>query len=228
MKTTTMKTAALAAAVALIGTTAIASFTMFGNVAAAEDTSTTTTESVTTTTARPQYGARRGEQGEGRPERGFGDRKGIKRLPITEHAQLLGMTLTELQEALDSGTTLKELAEAKGITEEQLEEARTAFRDERIAEQATLLGITADELTAKLEAGTRMPDILEEAGITQEQWQESMEASRDEHLAELVAAGVITEEQVAELKERRDDRPGHKPGNRPCDCSQCPAAEDAA
>jgi len=77
-------------------------------------------------------------------------------------AELLDMTVEKIQEALDNGQTLQELAEAAGI---ELPERPAGFgmRDDgRIAE---LLGMTPEELKEALDGGQTLQELAEAAGV---------------------------------------------------------------
>ncbi|MBN2556931.1 MAG: hypothetical protein JXA97_13415, partial [Anaerolineales bacterium] len=96
-------------------------------------------------------------------------------------AELLGMTVEELQAALESGLTIRQLAEEAGIT---LEDVRPRLAN-RLEQAAELLGMTVEELQAALESGLTIRHLAEEAGITLEDVRPRL-ANRLEQAAELL------------------------------------------
>lgn len=80
--------------------------------------------------------ARLGEAWAERPRHGEGRRHEHGPGPGGEAAaELLGMTTDELHEALRSGSTLAELAEAEGVAVEDLADAMLAGMEERLADR---------------------------------------------------------------------------------------------
>lgn len=69
----------------------------------------------------------------------------------------LGMTLEELQAALNSGQTVQELADAAGV-----ELPQRVARGGRLAE---LLGMTPEELKAALDSGQTVQELADAAGV---------------------------------------------------------------
>ena len=110
-------------------------------------------------------------------------------------AELLDMTVEKIQEALDSGQTLQELAEAAGI---ELPGRPAGFgrrNDGRIAE---LLGMTPEELKEALDSGQTLQELAEAAGIELPERPAGFGMRGDGRMAELL--GMTPEE----LKEALD------------------------
>ena len=84
-----------------------------------------------------------------------------RRIRLEKAAELLDMSLEELQAALDSGATLRELAEEAGIT---LEDVRPR-RHNRIEGVADRLGMTVEELQAALDSGATLRELAEQQGL---------------------------------------------------------------
>ncbi len=71
---------------------------------------------------------------------------------ITDHAEALGMTTTDLQTALDSGKTFQQIATEKGITAELLQQKLQAIHKTRLDAQVAAGTITqaqADEMLTR-------------------------------------------------------------------------------
>jgi hypothetical protein len=118
------------------------------------------------------------------------------------------------------------LADALGITTDELKTARETARDNMQAEaiangdisqdqedlikirqalssyihpeelQAEALGITTDELKAYREARTSMAEILSAVGMTETEYQEALKAAYETALTKAVSDGAITQEQA--------------------------------
>jgi hypothetical protein len=122
-------------------------------------------------------------------------------------AEALGISTDQLgaaREAAKDAAIEQALADGK-ITEEQVEmmEARQALQNYMQKDEmlAKALGITVDELDAAKEDGQRIPDLLDTLGIEPEEFQANMEALRQEILAQAVEDGVITQEQADQMLE---------------------------
>lgn len=71
---------------------------------------------------------------------------------ILQHqAEILGISVEELQAQLDEGTTFRELAEEKGLTQEQLQEARKAHMTEHLNSLVAEGVITQEQADQHLE-----------------------------------------------------------------------------
>ncbi|MCB9803040.1 hypothetical protein H6761_03445 [Candidatus Nomurabacteria bacterium] len=70
---------------------------------------------------------------------------------LADHAQILGMSTEELQAALDSGQRLDQIAEAQGITQEQMHEAMQAQIKEKLADSVALGEITQEQADLRLQ-----------------------------------------------------------------------------
>jgi hypothetical protein len=122
-------------------------------------------------------------------------------------AQALGISTDQLsaaRQAVKDAAIKQALADGK-ITEEQVEmmEARQALQNYMQKDEmlAKALGITLDELDAAKEDGQRIPDLLETLGIEPEEFQANMEALREEILTQAVEDGLITQEQADQMLE---------------------------
>lgn len=134
------------------------------------------------------------------------------------------------------GNEQKYLAEALGISEDELkaaqEEARKAMLADAVANgditqeqvdlmeirqtlssyldpralQINALGITEDELKAYQDEHKSMEDILSEVGMTAEEYQEALQAAFESAVAQAVTDGVITQEQADLFLENFDQR----------------------
>jgi len=67
---------------------------------------------------------------------------------------------------------------------------------------ANALGITTEELEAAHEAGTKLPELAESLGVEMEVVEAAIEAARAEAIAQAVADGTITQEEADEIAER--------------------------
>src|SRR5688572_18091539 len=76
------------------------------------------------------------------------------------------------------------------------EEFRTFMRERIQAALAEALGMTVEELEAAKEAGQSPRDLAEEKGIDLETLRETMEATRLQAIEDALAQGLITQEQA--------------------------------
>ena len=130
-------------------------------------------------------------------------------------------TLQEAQEAAKEAG-LAQAVEEGWITADQADliKARQALRDyiDKDALMAEALGITVEELEAAREAGTPMHELIEELGLDRDTVHENMEAAMDAAIGstwkdQADPAGVITQEQADQLGEFDHKGPrGHGPG----------------
>lgn len=117
-------------------------------------------------------------------------------------AEALGITEDELKAARQKARELMlQAAIANGdITQEQLDlmEVNQALRDyiNPQALQVEALGITEDELKAYRDAGTSWEDILSAVGMTEDEYKEALKAAYEAVIAQAVSDGVITQEQA--------------------------------
>ncbi len=77
-------------------------------------------------------------------------------------SEKLGMTAEELKAAIDSGKTIEQIAEEKGV---ELP-AKGAFKMRGPGHLAEKLGMTEDELKAAIESGKTIEQIATEKGVT--------------------------------------------------------------
>ncbi len=97
--------------------------------------------------------------------------------------------------------------------EDDNSEVREFFQTERVEAAADILGLTVDELEAEKEAGTTMSELIEEAGLTAEEFRDLIAVAREEAIQEAIDTGLITEEEAAQIGEKRGNRGGRQ-GNR--------------
>jgi hypothetical protein len=133
-------------------------------------------------------------------------------------AEALGITVEELQAAQKAARAAAiQQAVADGvITQEQadLMSAHDALRGyiDRDALLAEALGITVDELHAAWEEGKSMPDLLDELGLDAAAVNEALRAAYEAAVQQAVTDGVITQEQADLILS--GDWPGfHMPGD---------------
>ncbi|MBT4349993.1 DUF3071 domain-containing protein [bacterium] len=70
---------------------------------------------------------------------------------MADHAEIVDMTIDELQAALDAGQRFHEIAEDRGITQEQMHEYMQPIMQERIAELVANGTITQEQADLRLE-----------------------------------------------------------------------------
>lgn len=134
-------------------------------------------------------------------------------------ADALGISVEELQTARESvkASAIQQALEDGKITEEQVAmmEARQALQNYLTKDEiaAKALGITLEELEAAREDGQRLPDLMEELGIEADDFETNLEALREDVLQQAVQDGVITQEQ-ADLMLENDFRGKRGPGGR--------------
>jgi len=122
-------------------------------------------------------------------------------------ADALGISADELAEAREAAKDAaieQALADGK-ITEEQVEmmEARQALQSymEKDEMIAKALGITVDDLGVAKEDGLRIPDLIEELGIEREEFEANLQTIREDTLQQAVEDDVITQEQADQMLE---------------------------
>jgi len=122
--------------------------------------------------------------------------------PDSYLAEALGITVEELKAAREEARqAMLEEAIANGeITQEQVDlmEIRQSLSSylNPMALQAEALGITEDELKAYRDERKSMEDILTAAGLTTEEYQEALQTAYEAAIAQAVSDGVITQEQA--------------------------------
>ena len=159
-----------------------------------------------------QRGPRGGQGQFNRPNRGgpggpggFGPGK----LGGPEHdvflAEALGITVEELDAAKEKARelALAQALEDGTITQEQVDQmqAMQALKAylDKEAIMLSVLGITAEDLQAYKDAGTPMPDVIAELGLDPTALRESMQTAHQEAIAQAVADGVISQELADEI-----------------------------
>ena len=117
-------------------------------------------------------------------------------------AEALGITEEELQAARQKAeaAALADAVKNGDLTQEEADliAARSALRAYINPEalMATVLGMTVEELQAAREAGKTMQDLATEKGLTAEQVKTAMDEAFQAALAQAVEDGVITQEQA--------------------------------
>lgn len=117
-------------------------------------------------------------------------------------AEALGLTVEELQAARRQATAayLADAVTAGDITQEQadLMLAKVALNGiiDRHALLAEGLGMTVEALTAALEGGQSLSDLMAAAGIDADTLQTNIQAAHEAAIARAVADGVITQAQA--------------------------------
>lgn len=140
-----------------------------------------------------------GSQRGQRPDRGRWGDRG------TYLAEALGISVDELeaaQEAARDAAIAQAVADGI-ITQEQadLRAVGQALRAylDRDAVFADLLGLSVDEIEAAREERT-LPDLIAAAGLSREEIQAAMTEARDAAIAQALADGVITQDQADQLE----------------------------
>lgn len=103
-----------------------------------------------------------GPGGPGGPGRG-GHGHGPGRVDLSAAAEALGMTDAELRAAAEEGTTLSDLAEQEGVSEDALVDALVAAAKERLAAAVTDGRITQEQADARAaDLETRITESLDD------------------------------------------------------------------
>lgn len=142
-------------------------------------------------------------------ERGFGGRmpRGLGRAPGDYDfdvflADALGISEEELSTARESAreAALGEAVAAGKISEEQfaLMEAQRDLHNSMEKDEILVkaLGISAEELAAARDEGLHIADILEDLGIDQADFEANMQSAWEDAVTQAVEAGRITQEQA--------------------------------
>ena len=156
------------------------------------------------------------------PDKPFFGRGGFRGLPGRGHggfgfggeldydsflADALGITEDELEDAhSEARAAMLEEAVAQGlITEEQVErmEARGALMEyiDQEALMADALGISVDDLQAAREADKSLSTLFDELGLEPEAVREAVQTAYEKAVQEAVSAGVITQAQADQILE---------------------------
>lgn len=77
---------------------------------------------------------------------------------LKDHAEILGMSEEELQKALDAGQKFHEIAENKGITQEQMHEKMQAKMKDHLSELVATGTITQEQMDQHLERMANKPE----------------------------------------------------------------------
>lgn len=120
-------------------------------------------------------------------------------------AEALGITVEELQAARDQvfAASIAEAVADGLITQEQADEILALHRlRSTIDKQALLaeaLGLTVEELEAALADGQSLSDLIAAQGLTTDTLQANLQAAYEAAVARAVADGVITQAQADEI-----------------------------
>lgn len=165
-----------------------------------------------------RVGGPRGRWTEGKPRPMFGMPEEMEEAI----AEVLGLTVEQLETAFEEGKILPEIAEEQGVELEDVWAAMEAARGERFGQMpedappagwmfdyhdereqavADALNITVDELEAARAEGLTPIDIAQEQGLDLDEVHEALEAAHQEIIEQAVADGVLTEEQAERLSE---------------------------
>lgn len=135
----------------------------------------------------------------------FGDRGGLSIDRQSLLAEALGISVEELEAAQESARSaaLQQAIEAGLITQEEadLMAAGQLLRSviDRDAIMAQVLGVTDEELQAAKTAGT-MQELVEASGLTQAEIMTALQEAHAAAIAQAVADGLITQEQADALQ----------------------------
>lgn len=129
---------------------------------------------------------------------GHGWLRGERLGPIAEK---LGMTVEELQAALDEGQTIAELAEEKGIDLKAGFPGRPWMPQdggwfEQIAEQ---FGLTFGQIREALAGGKTIAELAEEEGVDLDEVAQAVKSELAERTQQAVEDGKLTQEQADEM-----------------------------
>ncbi len=142
--------------------------------------------------------------------------KGVTGSKIDENALLaeaLGITVEQLETAREKANLAAiEQAVAEGIiTQEQADEmlARKKLQDylDRDVLLAKALGMTVEELKSAYAAGKTLTTLMQEKGLDAATVRSKLQTAYQEALAQAVKDGVITQEQADEMKDGRGGGP---------------------
>ncbi len=120
-------------------------------------------------------------------------------------AEALGITVDELEDAQERAyqAAVADAVTAGQLTQEQADAilARRALKSyiDRQAILASALGMTADELEAALTAGQSITDLMVEQGIDTATLQANAQAAYETAVQQAVTDGVITQAQADEI-----------------------------
>lgn len=141
------------------------------------------------------------QKGDGR----YGQPDGIDRDGLL--AEALGITVEQLRSARQKAeeAAIGLMRESGAITDEQAELLLARLKVCSYLDPETLraeaLGISVEELQAAREAGKSERDLMDELGIDRQTYRDNLRAARDRAIDRAVADGVITAEQAAALKD---------------------------
>jgi hypothetical protein len=136
---------------------------------------------------------------------GFGLGDGADSNWLENLAEALGITVQQLEEAQEQAfaASVADAVAAGQITQEQADQilANRALKSyvDRRTILATALGMTADELEAALAEGQSMSDLMDEKGIDAATLQANAQAAYEAAVQQAVTDGVITQAQADEI-----------------------------
>lgn len=144
----------------------------------------------------------KGGPGDGQGREGPASFSGHGENMNTYLAEALGITEEELQAAREKASTaaMEAAVESGAITKEQasLMQVHQALKGQIDQEALTAkaLGITVEDLQAAREEGKSLGDLMDELGIVSEDFQTAMQAAYEAAVQQAVDEGVITQEQA--------------------------------
>ncbi len=118
-------------------------------------------------------------------------------------AEVLGISVDELQTRLDDGESIRDIADELGVDLPQRRGRRGGGANLPVEDVANVLGITVEELEAFKDEGMRMGDIIEELGLDEDTVKEELQALKQ--AARLTAGAELLGISEAELQERLDN-----------------------
>jgi hypothetical protein len=188
----------------LIGAVVVLTLGLIGSIVLAQDaTPEATTPTQADATPESEKGLSLGLGHWGGFGRGFG-RHGDDETWLTYLAEALGITVDELNDAQDEAYAawLADAVEQGQLTQEQADQilAQRALKSyiDGSAILAEALGMTEDELEAAL-ADQSLTDLMVERGIDSATLQANAQAAYEAAIQQAVADGVITQAQADEI-----------------------------
>ena len=169
-----------------------------------------------------------GDFQQGHPQQGQNGRFVDPAAVTAATADILGISVEELESAHDEAVTLvrtEAIAQAVAdgrITQEEADQilermelrsiAHDLFsRDMMVAVVADTLGMSVEELEAAHEDGVRLPELAAEAGIEMSDLGAAIEQAKTDTLQAAVDSGLITQEQADAIASHNRPPHGHHP-----------------
>jgi hypothetical protein len=185
----------------MMGGLLVLMLSLIGSIALAQDT---TPEAETPAQEQSESGSARIWRGLGHWG-GFGHGDSADSNWLENLAEALGITVQQLEEAQEQAyaASVADAVAAGQITQEQADQilANRALKSyiDRRTILATALGMTADELEAALAEGQSMSDLMDEKGIDAATLQTNAQAAYEAAVQQAVTDGVITQAQADDI-----------------------------